>query len=577
MPLTERDEILMKFAESQIIKDAGNDLVAYHLARELGIEAAMTGAGAAMAGGGAASLMTGGLATSFTGWGLPIGVLLVGAGIGMAIYSALNKTDNTINELIDRLEDLDYEGTVAERAIGSWITTLKAFKPRLSIPGLGSEAEIIDKSLKRVMTLKELIQVLTQMNTQWPQIKSAVQDWKFLGNFGDVGEAEVTLRQTLQGAEEMYASVLSDSQNKIKAVADKMQDKVNKKLEIFVPEAQGVLDLYDKLTDIAGGKAPSFDNESEKMGWEIANAIVKNKVTSGNLSMIQRNISHMSNLSKLMSDGLKQLGTKDEVTPVKVDKKESSNKHALSKRALTLGNGQKVLQKSKEILEPSTGPRKLTPKSRLVFAMQKIINDLLVKYSPGSNTIIEDGMYGPETGGTIAQLITGNKVVNRALTGAGFTAEDVRDYKKISVDQSKIRGLYSLLSNIASKDAGKIPNDPDPVKENKPLARSTRYYDMAELRNKHDPDDMEVDALLKEMVIHFNNRPSMSAYDYLRKRYGIESPSARADLIRHVFDKGSGLPASRWWIDSGYTLRKYMEDNYGGFTGKYNILFQGRS
>ena len=97
MPITERDEILLKYAQSQgLVKTSGNELMAYHLARELGVEAAVTTAGAALAlssaGTGAsagAALLTGGLTTSATGVGLPIGILLVAAGIGLAI-SATN-------------------------------------------------------------------------------------------------------------------------------------------------------------------------------------------------------------------------------------------------------------------------------------------------------------------------------------------------------------------------------------------------------------------------------------------------------------------------------------------------------
>ena len=47
MPITERDESLFKFAQSQqgIEKAAGSELVAYRLATELGVESAFIGAG----------------------------------------------------------------------------------------------------------------------------------------------------------------------------------------------------------------------------------------------------------------------------------------------------------------------------------------------------------------------------------------------------------------------------------------------------------------------------------------------------------------------------------------------------
>jgi hypothetical protein len=586
MPKTERDEILAKYAKSQGIEKEASELTAYRLATELGIEAALLGVGGALAGGGAVALITGGLATSATGIGFPVGVILTAAGVAYTIYNAINKADNTVAELIDRLEDLDYEGTVAERAITTWIMALKRHKKNMSIPGLGTDAEVLNKSFNRVLAIKALIRDLEQMNAMWPQVKANVEDWKFLGNFGDVGEAEVTLKQTLSHSKQLLEAVRADAQSKAKAMQEKVKQKFDEYVEKITPNAQKIINMYGKLAAAAGGRIPKFDNKSEEMGWNLANSIVKKEVTMKDFAVIQRNLPHMTNLQKLMEAGLEQLGYK----------KESSNEPALSKRALTLGTGEKV---KGTIPEPSPKGyagqgKKKGMSSRLVLGMQKIINNLRAKYNPTLNTILEDGVYGPETGEAIASLIVGNKLINKILTGAGFTASEVRDYNKIKKDPGVLRKLYALFSNIARKDAGVIPKRPDPVKEytvtkskDKPgISSRTRYYDMKELMEKHDPEDAEIDALIKEMMIKFKGRPTMSAYDYLRLRHGIRSMSERAELIRQVFDKGRGLPAARWWIDSGAQLRRFMEtgDKYDSsknpaalpreeYRGKYNILF----
>jgi hypothetical protein len=569
MPDYDRDEILKAFAKSQGFgKEAANALLASNIAKALGIEAGIS-AGAAAIGAAIGKGALAGLGLSGPpGW-VAFGAIMLVGGLAWAIGSAIQQADNNIDDLIDRLEALDYEGTTVNNQILSWIRALKSYKPALQAPTLGKPEQVAQQSAERVYAIMMLVRDLRQMQQAWPGVKSAVEDWKFLGRFGDVGEAEVTLNQTAQAMEGLLKQLQTEAS---KATQKTLAELQKDSKQDYKSVAMQVIRLFEQLT-AAAGKEPVFDEPGEEIGYNFAVALSKGSEINMTKQQLQENVSYMTRLRDKMLQGMKQL------------QKKSESKPPISKRALTLGNGEKVVmpdQKGRGGTRKNK-PTKSNPVRELVKAMQVGINHLSARYNPEGNRIVIDGIYGPQTSGALVSLAAKYKSFRLAMESqAGLSVKSLYNHSVLRRDPSALRKIYSVVSEFVSK----IKNSPSQIdgsagyreKQQDNTTPKVTSTLIEEIMNKPGDEltDMEIDLVLRN-VMRVPTRvrgQEESAFALLKHKVGLSSVSARANFIRETFSSGaSGMPKASKWANWGSSLYNQVKREFGNkHKGPYSLL-----
>ena len=580
--LTDKEEIIFKYSAKE--KFASNELMASNVAQALGIEAAVlagsavVGAGAGAAGmfgfGGAGVGALAGLGLSGPpGWIVLGAIALIGT-LAWAISSAVRRTDDNIEDLVDRLEDLDSEGTAAETAIKSWVRALNSYRQVLTppqIPALGQDNNaIVEDNLKRVMVIKSVVGVLEDIYNKWPLVKAAVKDWKFLGSMGDVGQAEVTIKQTYSSVKSLYEQLQKQAQKDAKETLDKIKKFIPDENYLLI--AQEVLKLYNTLTKAFDGIGPKFDTSSEKIGYEFAKEIVVRKGDVDSVE-INKNIKHVINLRDLMRDGLKQV----------TSKRRANLKPPMSKRALTLGDGTRIdfskpIEDSKPSVKKPIKKKKQKP-DRFVVAIQRFINILRGRYLLHMSKISEDGMYGPETAGYLSAIMVKSDKLRKALNSKGLYVRDVQDYKRIRNNIGDIKNIHSALSEviydvtrkpISKRDdevgiPGIVERDKIEDKKKEKISPEGLPIGICPL-DKPGLNTYEVDQCLRIMPVTDPSGKKTNAYSFLKFYAGANTAAERAAMLYDAFGAGSvgGLPLAAKWTDYGIDLVKYVVERTSG-------------
>lgn len=133
----------------------------------------------------------GGLGAAALPW---LGVAGAAAGVGLAgyfLYKELRAAENTLDGLIDRLEDLDPNEN-AKGSVQGWISTFQQMKSKMVIPQASPDADTQKQIVQqRASDLQEVASQLTSLQQQWPQIEPNLTDMFF-----DKGQAKKVLDQT---------------------------------------------------------------------------------------------------------------------------------------------------------------------------------------------------------------------------------------------------------------------------------------------------------------------------------------------------------------------------------------------
>lgn len=569
MPHNECDEILIAFAESQgiLTKQASNLLLAGNVAKALGMEAAVNATAALVGTATGAGAMAGMGLSGPPGW-VAFGAIMLVGGLAWAISSAVQQADNTIDELVDRLDALDIDGTTVQRQVESWMRALKSYKPALQAPTLGEPAQVAQQSAERVAAVIALVNDLKQMQQAWPGVKSIVKDWKWTGQFGDIGEAETTLNQTTAAIQTLLQQLQAEANKAAQKTLAELQKSSGKDYSAI---ANKVVELYKQLTAAAGGKEPSFDEPGEQEGYDLAVALSGGK-TPNLGEKLQQHIGYMVNLRNKMLQGVKQL------------QKKSAAKPPLSKRALTLGNGQKVVMPGQKGMA-NTRKNQKNPVRQMVEALQVAINHLSAKYNSERNRINEDGLYGPQTSGVLSALMTKYKPLRLALEDqAGVNVRTVEDYNRLKRNPRVLRDIYQVLSQFVSAAKSRSPGEGMAAtrreeggyrqREQEP-AGSPATIEEIMVKPGDDLTDMEIDLVLRNVM----RVPSPvrgrdeSAFDYLRHRVGLATTKARAEEIRNAFTQAGGMPKAERWSEWGEALVRHVKQEFGkDDRGQYGIL-----
>lgn len=561
MPVSKKDEIMLQYADG-IFKQADSGLYWQNILKSIGVDTSVEGAANA-------ALLAAGVSASTLF--APLGIVLFLGGLGLGVYRASKKTDETVAELINKLEALDYEDTPVQKEVEKWIKLLQQYRGYFQFDsGMGKDQSEMRHNMVKIKKLTELTGYLETMNRVWPKVAPQLDDWK-IGKWGDIGEAEVTLKQCLVYTKKFLGELKSEAQVALKRGFEKLraarEKKTGRPVKSYSILAQEILNLHSKLAGIYG-KAPSYDGVEDR-AFRLANIIINDPRKA--FAVLKANPSWVRYLSKLR-DLLQKA-----ITQTKAAFNSTNN---ISKRAaLILPNGIKMNMDtgSKGIpgVDKKKAPRrKKSPVAKLksiIQAIQKNANHVRAVFLPGLPQIAEDGAYGPETGALIAKLMLRSRAIRNIISSkVGLAPRDMRNWKMLYRDPSKIRALYGALSYMVQE----IQNIQSRKQQSSgQVASPSSYTSNVPCPLKKDKLRVdEIDACLKQMVVKdYVTGKTMSAHDFLVKEVGAKTPAARAQWTWDALGAGSvgGLPKAERWLDWGTTLVRYVKHNK---KGRYNII-----
>jgi hypothetical protein len=146
----------------------------------------------------------------------------------------------------------------------------------------------------------------------------------------------------------------------------------------------------------------------------------------------------MQNLKAIMEQGVKQLQAK------------ASSKPLISKRALMLGDGTKVVMPSGVAFKGKEKVKKRDTLSPVVRGLQKVVNDINQELNAGAGIIREDGIYGPNTADALVGAISSDWTLeNRVAKYAKVDFKTIKNVKYMRSRPNLIRAIYSVLSEFA--------------------------------------------------------------------------------------------------------------------------------
>lgn len=461
MSRLETNEILLDYAtiltkQNAIVKEAWTwrDIVT-----ELGIGAAVDAgvAAGAIAGAGAgflpASLLPAGAAYTASAGALPalaaaglgpIGVaVLAGAALTLGIWYLTRQMDDNLDDLIDRLEDLDPNDAAAPK-VQAWIEQLKAFKPILELPPTTTDLqERVRMNTQKYMAMKQVHAYMKQMLAEWPTVKQNLTDWGW-----DDSQAEHALQLTTQ----TIGQAVEQAKAKAQQVAQEALNELQKHTKIdYRGLAKEINDLYTKLTSLSGGKPPTFDTDAEKAAWSVAQRLLGKEQGEAPLTQqeVMATTKPMQDLKALLGRGIEMMSAQPAA------QKAGSLLPPISKRALTLGDGRKVSPKgtvspvSKQKGKPGKGPAKQKG-DPMIRGLQSVINQINTALNSGAGVVREDGIYGPVTADALVGAISSDwrlqqEVAERAKVGF----EALQDVQQMRQRPQLLKSVYRVLAPIA--------------------------------------------------------------------------------------------------------------------------------
>jgi hypothetical protein len=535
-----KSEVMVNYAtimqdQDSMRKDAFGDATGRYLTKSLGVEALVVAVPASIAaakGGGAMATIGAGLGSSAVpGIGWIIGGALLAVGVIWAINDAMNQTDDNIDDLIGRLEALDYEGTNAEATVESWIAILQGkqkFFQTASTAGAENEEEAILVRAQSQIELGKTMKILNTMKKEYPTLVAPyLEDWKFFP-FNDPADFTETLD-----------NVIADGKQRLKNIqrqgyaAGKKLIESTKKPDALMTE---INDLDSQIT--AAWAKPEYTPEETK-ALEIGSRIAKRKVNA------EEYADALPVLSSIR-DQLKRLLPQAE----RRSKKAELESSPISKRAVKLPDKPSA---------PGVTPRPISkrpriPRNDVVEDLQRYLNHLNVSLQVPSEYLKEDARYGPKTADALAKTLN---VVGQMNTNF------LRWLQNQGVPVARIREIQFMNNNprfitIITREIGKMveairAGEPTDVKDvtfgkqrpTKPSARpSAAPVDtLDDIGRKQNPSDPEILAYFQGLHGTIGGG-RVNLYDYAQQNLGMSD----SDILRLIHGKFPGWAPKAWSV-----------------------------
>lgn len=495
---------------------------------------ALTGAGVAQSAGvgaGALAALSGAIA--------PVAVVLGLAGVAYAIYEVSKITDDNIDDLISRLDALDPANEQVAGQISKIRERLLSYKEAIGVADMPeTPEERIRYNKRKLDAFTNLHKYLSNLVTWFPrEIMPRLTDWG-----RDPEQALNAIKKTLaamqQSKEKMQRTVKEVTKEAVKEYGQKIGHDLQE-------TGKKVISMYNELTKHYG-KAPTFDNDAEKSGYELAKALASGKV---NFQQVKQNAQSLIMIHNLFKKALSAAQQKA--------KSSLSENSKISKRALTLGDGTRVtLRGPRGVSRKERVRRPVSRRSPATTNIQKSLNYLNQAYNTGASKVTVDGIYGPQTQAALETFLNVHPSVSK------WANISQTDYKVIANKSDALNAISNKL-NAFVEVAKKEESRTSPKERQTGVQYGGGQYDVTEQPHKWNPTGAEILAALNNKFI--DNTP---ARVWLENR-GF-SRENQIKLVKDVFSGPRGLPPASDW--SMPALEDYVRRNYRGFLSRVSPL-----
>jgi len=511
------------------------------MANAIGLEALTFGgpaAAGAMGLGGAAGI-AGGIAASGGLLGLVLGV----GGLAYAIYEVTKITDDNIDDLKERAEALDSEGTHAQGPVKQIIDKLEGFKSFFEVqiaPPQDNPGALQQQANAQLANLTEVSVYLKQIAATWPQIKPLLKDWG-----RDPEQFETALNKTTVSIEQQLAAIKSKAQQAAQQIIKEKGQKSGLGEKYYLEMAKEVISLRDRIVQLTGAP-PVYDTKEEQMGVGLAELILSNEATS-------EQIDASGGLMKNIKDEMERNLPRAEKYYAQLQKKKTTNKASIIPRAIS----KRSMRLSFDAPGDDRGERPAVSqrvKNPLVAAMQKIINHLNTYGRTGADRIKEDGIYGEKTSDAFKGLLYKNKALEAELRkSVGISGDDLSNME-IMNNPEYLSPIYKVLYSLLQRSTGMNGED-ERSQEQRPGGTSYEgvYCDMY----KEDPSPEEMSACMRSIMLRDPQLgQEQSIYMFLQNK-GL-SEGAMRDFIYRKF---RARKAADW--DTAEIMDEWKKGRYG--------------
>lgn len=531
-----QSNIMIEYAKlidnNSIIKSAGKLDLVQTIGQEAAVSLPLAGAGAAgLLGAGGAGGSAGVLAAlGLTG---PVGWVLTSGLLAYAIYAAMKNTNDTIEDLLEKLDALDpnppAETLVGEKGVfgnegGEWKETLESFKPHFQIKMIPEDAnERMKFNVQQIKNLTSVSAYLARMIQQWPQVKSNLSDDGI-----DPAQFENSLNKTFASVNKQLAGIRATAQQESR----KMLSEVSQRSGVdYKSLANELLEKYNSVMQITGDPPVPDSNDEVQALW-LAKLILDDNAT-------QEQIMKYGPYMKKSLDGLNKLLTH----------RKKSDCMYLSKRAWRL---------STDSIRDTSNVVKRAPANLKVKDLQSYVNFINDQLLTGAVKISEDGIYGEKTGAALQSLMNSNKSILSTFNKYGISADMVVQPSVMNDDNiNKATKILEVIADYVSKQTGKsVDKDDGKVDQKKEVSVSRILNDM---ERRRDLSDEELLYYIENKVMtnpHTNRRATIM--DHIRTNTrnmpgltpdsmkGIPGSSSAVKLIKQVFFDGGQTAPLEW-------------------------------
>lgn len=483
------------------------------LAGALGYFGIGTGGAIGLAGAGAAMLGT-----------LGIGGLLVA--IGFAIYEGTRMADNSIADLLERIDALDYENTPVEGIVSGWIDQLNKLRAvfQLEMPS-GTTEEKAKALADRVLQMQAGLDYLSDMLRNWPQVKKHLQDrmWE-----RDPIQFENALKKTIVN----YHKIMQYVDSQAKAVAAQRRQETAMKPEQIFAKAREYRQLVVEIL--------SLDSQIKNLWGQPQYSPEESKVIEVGKTILGPEASLTEELLKQI-DAVKPalLKIRNELrwllSEVKRKKGASDRGPAISKRAVSLpGFGP---PRPEQLRGQKPGLRKMP----VVEDLQRYLNHLKVAYDLDQAPYLKlDGQYGPTTANALVVILNRFPSLVQYIKSQGIPLDKLNDVAFMNDERGGLRfisfitGLFrDLIKKIQGQSQKEISQRD--VSPTAPAAQQAGPNCV----NKINPTSAEILNCLRGMTD--SRIGNMSLYDYM-KQQGMDDN----EMAVFIYNQFGGWRPSTW-------------------------------
>lgn len=447
---------------------------------------------------------------------LGVGALL--ADIGYTIYQVFQKTDQSLDDLLKRIDALDYKGTVAEPFVAQWIVSINQIKKQMqSAPAInGDQSKDLPELAKQIQTLKNGLAILKRIQAQWPKlVKPHLKDW-----FGWTGpnQFDEGLKEVIQS----YTQVLQTLNEESKQIAEKVRQQRAKGTTNITGLMINIKSLTQQITKMWA--APKFSPEEQKaiaIGNKAFNAITLSSEIMQQINAVKPTL---LSIQQQLQEYYNQIMARK--------KKKSAFKPAMSKRAVEVAGLRPEQAAQNQAKRPGQ-----TRKMPVVQDLQRNINTISqAAQIPNSTWIDEDGVYGPKTVAALKLLIDHWPQLGKYFAQKGVWVEKISDPQFATTKGLRYLNIVdSVLKQLATPDQssggqGSQEGEPTQTEQQKQLGCVDRI----------NPSTQDIMNCLHSRSIYINDNP-MRLYDYLMSM-GLDDNA----MLRLITDLYGGRSPETW-------------------------------